>query len=111
MFCFCLQNSLLKLQALETDLCSAFLPTQEETPQLPAPKDPAPSSVQTSVQADGASSGGKGSCHDVLSFAIIKQPCDLQSDLRFAVLWETVPSWSKAPFSDANANVKRGDTC
>ncbi|XP_054688242.1 protein FAM13C isoform X2 [Grus americana] len=51
------ENSLLKLQALETDLCSAFLPTQEETPQLPAPKDPAPSSVQTSVQADGASYG------------------------------------------------------
>ncbi|XP_074446509.1 protein FAM13C isoform X3 [Larus michahellis] len=51
------ENSLLKLQALETDLCSAFLPTQEETPQLPAPKDPAPSSVQTSVQADGAGCG------------------------------------------------------
>ncbi|XP_065699639.1 protein FAM13C isoform X3 [Patagioenas fasciata] len=51
------ENSLLKLQALETDLCSAFLPTQEETPQLPAPRDPAPSSVQTSVQADGASCG------------------------------------------------------
>ncbi|KFP54345.1 Protein FAM13C, partial [Cathartes aura] len=51
------ENSLLKLQALETDLCSAFLPTQEETPQLPAPKDPAPSSVQTSAQADGASCG------------------------------------------------------
>ncbi|NWW47461.1 FA13C protein, partial [Pedionomus torquatus] len=51
------KNSLLKLQALETDLCSAFLPTQEETAQLPAPKDPAPSSVQTSAQADGASCG------------------------------------------------------
>ncbi|XP_054063291.1 protein FAM13C isoform X1 [Rissa tridactyla] len=51
------ENSLLKLQALETDLCSAFLPTQEETPQLPAPKDPASSSVQTSVQADGAGCG------------------------------------------------------
>ncbi|NXY67761.1 FA13C protein, partial [Glareola pratincola] len=51
------ENSLLKLQALETDLCSAFLPAQEETPQLPTPKDPAPSSVQTSVQADGASCG------------------------------------------------------
>ncbi|KFW68370.1 Protein FAM13C, partial [Pygoscelis adeliae] len=51
------ENSLLKLQALDTDLCSAFLPTQEETPQLPAPKDPAPSSVQTTVQADGASCG------------------------------------------------------
>nr|XP_013811380.1 PREDICTED: protein FAM13C [Apteryx mantelli mantelli] len=51
------ENSLLKLQALETDLCSAFLATQEETPQLPASKDPAPSSVQTSVQADGASCG------------------------------------------------------
>ncbi|XP_052533197.1 protein FAM13C isoform X5 [Tympanuchus pallidicinctus] len=55
--CSSSENSLLKLQAIETDLCSAFLPTQEETPQLPAPKDPAPSSVQTSVQADGASSG------------------------------------------------------
>lgn len=55
--CSVSENSLLKLQALETDLCSAFLTTQEETPQLPAPKDPAPSSVQTSVQADGASSG------------------------------------------------------
>ncbi|KFV17292.1 Protein FAM13C [Tauraco erythrolophus] len=52
------ENSLLKLQALETDLCSAFLPAQEETPQLPAPKDPATSSVQSSsVQADGASCG------------------------------------------------------
>ncbi|KFR11089.1 Protein FAM13C, partial [Opisthocomus hoazin] len=51
------ENSLLKLQALETDLCSAFLPTQEETPQLPAPKDPAPSSAQTSVLTDGASCG------------------------------------------------------
>ncbi|XP_030909018.2 protein FAM13C isoform X2 [Melopsittacus undulatus] len=51
------ENSLLKLQALETDLCSAFLPTQEETSQLPASKDPAPSSTQTSVQADGASCG------------------------------------------------------
>ncbi|XP_015721474.1 protein FAM13C isoform X2 [Coturnix japonica] len=57
------ENSLLKLQALETDLCSAFLPTQEETPQLPAPKDPAPSSVQTSVQADGASSGEPSPAH------------------------------------------------
>uniref|UniRef100_K7G9R4 Family with sequence similarity 13 member C n=1 Tax=Pelodiscus sinensis TaxID=13735 RepID=K7G9R4_PELSI len=50
------QNSLLKLQALETDLCSAFLPTQEETPQLQAFKDSATSSLQSTVQADGASS-------------------------------------------------------
>ncbi|XP_067408638.1 protein FAM13C [Emydura macquarii macquarii] len=51
------ENSLLKLQALEADLCSAFLPTQEETPQLQAFKDPAPSSIQSSVQTDGASCG------------------------------------------------------
>ncbi|XP_056350920.1 protein FAM13C isoform X3 [Oenanthe melanoleuca] len=51
------ENSLLKLQALETDLCSAFLPAQEETPQLPAPKDAAPSPAQSSVQADGAGCG------------------------------------------------------
>ncbi|XP_066047741.1 protein FAM13C isoform X3 [Chamaea fasciata] len=53
------ENSLLKLQALETDLCSAFLPAQEETPQLPAPKDTAPSPAQSSVQADGAGCGEK----------------------------------------------------
>ncbi|XP_063262129.1 protein FAM13C isoform X2 [Prinia subflava] len=51
------ENSLLKLQALEADLCSAFLPAQEETPQLPAPKDTAPSPAQSGVQADGASCG------------------------------------------------------
>uniref|UniRef100_A0A8C8RLJ3 Family with sequence similarity 13 member C n=1 Tax=Pelusios castaneus TaxID=367368 RepID=A0A8C8RLJ3_9SAUR len=51
------ENSLLKLQALEADLCSAFLPTQEETPQQQAFKDPAPSSIQSSVQTDGASCG------------------------------------------------------
>uniref|UniRef100_A0A8C3XEB8 Family with sequence similarity 13 member C n=1 Tax=Cyanoderma ruficeps TaxID=181631 RepID=A0A8C3XEB8_9PASS len=51
------ENSLLKLQALETDLCSAFLPAQEETPQLPAPKDTAPSPAQGGVQADGAGCG------------------------------------------------------
>ncbi|KAH0623482.1 hypothetical protein JD844_006263 [Phrynosoma platyrhinos] len=60
MFCFCLQNSLLKLQALETDLCSAFLPNQDETPQLPALKDPIPSSVPASVQADGDNCGEPG---------------------------------------------------
>nr|XP_009674685.1 PREDICTED: protein FAM13C isoform X6 [Struthio camelus australis] len=51
------ENSLLKLQALETDLCSAFLTTQEGAPQLPASKDPAPSAVQTGVQTDGGSCG------------------------------------------------------
>ncbi|XP_064518483.1 protein FAM13C isoform X2 [Pseudopipra pipra] len=50
-------NSLLKLQALESELCSAFLPSQEETPQLPAPKDAAPPSAQSGVQADGAGGG------------------------------------------------------
>ncbi|XP_066180323.1 protein FAM13C isoform X3 [Sylvia atricapilla] len=53
------ENSLLKLQALETDLCSAFLPAQEETPQLPAPKDTAPSPAQSGVPADGAGCGEK----------------------------------------------------
>ncbi|XP_066475258.1 protein FAM13C isoform X2 [Tiliqua scincoides] len=51
------ENSLLKLQALETDLCSAFLPTQEEIPQLPASKDSVTSSIQNSLQGDGDSCG------------------------------------------------------
>ncbi|EPY83050.1 hypothetical protein CB1_000599002 [Camelus ferus] len=47
------QNSLLKFQALETDLCSAFLTNQEEAAQVPAVKDPAPALTQ-SVPAEGA---------------------------------------------------------
>lgn len=58
MFCFCWQNSLLKLQAVETDLCSAFLTHQEEAAQVHGVKDPAPVSTQ-SVPAEGAGAAGK----------------------------------------------------
>ncbi|XP_047408256.1 protein FAM13C isoform X2 [Sciurus carolinensis] len=49
------ENSLLKLQALESDLCSAFLINQEEAAQVHGIKEPAPVSTQ-SVPADGADS-------------------------------------------------------
>lgn len=52
MFCFCLQNSFLKLQALETDLCSAFLPTQEEGVQSHGCKEASGSLIQT-VPSEG----------------------------------------------------------
>lgn len=58
MFCFCWQNSLLKLQALESGLCSAFLTTQEEDGQVHGAKDPAPASTQ-SVPADSVDPAGK----------------------------------------------------
>lgn len=58
MFCFCWQNSLLKLQALESGLCSAFLTTQEEDGQVHGVKDPAPASTQ-SAPADSADPAGK----------------------------------------------------
>lgn len=58
MFCFCWQNSFLKLQALESDLCSAFLTSQEEDGQVHGVKDAAPASTQ-SVPADGVDSAGK----------------------------------------------------
>ncbi|XP_040558508.1 protein FAM13C isoform X1 [Gallus gallus] len=80
--CSVSENSLLKLQALETDLCSAFLTTQEETPQLPAPKDPAPSSVQTSVQADGASSGDQYHfISPITDFSLMHQQRDSEESL------------------------------
>ncbi|EDL31974.1 RIKEN cDNA 1200015N20, isoform CRA_e, partial [Mus musculus] len=47
------ENSLLKLQALESGLCSAFLTTQEEDGQVHGVKDPAPASTQ-SAPADSA---------------------------------------------------------
>lgn len=58
MFCFCWQNSLLKLQALETDLCSAFLTNQEEAAQVHGLKDPTPASTH-SVPVEGADAAGK----------------------------------------------------
>lgn len=39
MFCFCLQNSLMKLQALDVDLCSAFTPSPEENPATQCSKE------------------------------------------------------------------------
>lgn len=97
MFCFCLQNSLLKLQALESDLCSAFLPTQEETPQLPVPKDPALSSVQTSAQADGASCGGKRPCRDhTVAWCILI--CNYKT-----AVWPAVWYWIRSPRGNSAA--------
>uniref|UniRef100_A0A8C6IDK3 Family with sequence similarity 13, member C n=1 Tax=Mus spicilegus TaxID=10103 RepID=A0A8C6IDK3_MUSSI len=52
------ENSLLKLQALESGLCSAFLTTQEEDGQVHGVKDPAPASTQ-SAPADSADPAGK----------------------------------------------------
>uniref|UniRef100_H3AU09 Family with sequence similarity 13 member C n=1 Tax=Latimeria chalumnae TaxID=7897 RepID=H3AU09_LATCH len=57
MFCFCLQSSLLKLQALEADLCSTFLSSQEDGAQVQGHKDPC-SQLNHSCQADETSSGG-----------------------------------------------------
>ncbi|XP_069467322.1 protein FAM13C [Ambystoma mexicanum] len=48
----CDENSFLKLQSLESDLCSAVLPNQEEGAQLQGAKDPVPSLGQGG-QADG----------------------------------------------------------
>ncbi|KAF4018826.1 hypothetical protein G4228_010814 [Cervus hanglu yarkandensis] len=56
------ENSLLKLQAVETDLCSAFLTHQEEAAQLHGVKDPAPVSTQ-SVPAEGAGAADPAPVH------------------------------------------------
>ncbi|XP_047925333.1 protein FAM13C isoform X9 [Anser cygnoides] len=83
------ENSLLKLQALETDLCSAFLPTQEETPQLPAPKDPTPSSVQTSVHLDGASCGDQYHfISAIIDFSLMHQQRDSEEPLPAQRDWQ-----------------------
>ena len=71
MFCFCWQNSFLKLQALETDLCSAFLTHQGEATQVHGVKDPALVATQSSP-AGGADATGKrlGWAREVLSCAL-----------------------------------------
>ncbi|XP_055454901.1 protein FAM13C isoform X1 [Psammomys obesus] len=56
------ENSFLKLQALESDLCSAFLTNQEEDGQVHGVKDPAPASTQ-SVPADGVDSADPVPAH------------------------------------------------
>ncbi|XP_014349225.2 protein FAM13C [Latimeria chalumnae] len=51
------ESSLLKLQALEADLCSTFLSSQEDGAQVQGHKDPC-SQLNHSCQADETSSGG-----------------------------------------------------
>ncbi|KAF6317164.1 family with sequence similarity 13 member C [Rhinolophus ferrumequinum] len=78
MFCFCWQNSLLKLQALETDLCSAFLTNQEEAAQVHGVKDPAPASPQ-SVPAEEADAADPAPVHSDVQNGADSAPEDLQS--------------------------------
>ncbi|KAG8523047.1 Protein FAM13C, partial [Galemys pyrenaicus] len=71
-------NSLLKLQALETDLCSAFLTNQEEATQVHGVKDPAPVSTQ-SVPAEGADAADPAPDHRDGQSEADSMPEDLQS--------------------------------
>ncbi|KAL6049337.1 hypothetical protein STEG23_029246, partial [Scotinomys teguina] len=72
------ENSLLKLQALESDLCSAFLTSQEEDGQVHNGKDPAPASSQ-SVPADNVDSADPMPTHKDAQSDADGPPEDLQS--------------------------------
>ncbi|CAK7303958.1 Protein FAM13C [Vulpes lagopus] len=72
------ENSLLKLQALETDLCSAFLTNQEEAAQVHGLKDPAPASTQ-SVPEEDADAAGPAPVHKDGQNEADGAPEDLQS--------------------------------
>ncbi|GAB5578395.1 protein FAM13C isoform X3 [Prionailurus iriomotensis] len=72
------ENSLLKLQALETDLCSAFLTNQEEAAQVHGLKDPDPVSTQ-SVLAEGADVAAPAPAHKDGQNEADSAPEDLQS--------------------------------
>ncbi|XP_073935004.1 protein FAM13C isoform X2 [Castor canadensis] len=72
------ENSLLKLQALESDLCSAILTNQEEAVQVHGFKDPAPASTQN-VPADGADSADPMPVHKEGQNEADSAPEDLQS--------------------------------
>ncbi|XP_047558667.1 protein FAM13C isoform X3 [Lutra lutra] len=72
------ENSLLKLQALETDLCSAFLANQEEAAQVHGLKDPTPVSTQ-SAPAEGADAADPAPVHKDGQNEADSTPEDLQS--------------------------------
>ncbi|MBN3302782.1 FA13C protein, partial [Amia calva] len=56
MFCFCLQSSFLKLQALEVDLCSTFVPSQEDGAQGQGSKEQSLPTAR-SVQGEEGNAG------------------------------------------------------
>ncbi|CAO2608370.1 Protein FAM13C, partial [Lemmus lemmus] len=72
------QNSLLKLHAIESGLCSAFLTTQEEDGQVHGVKDPAPAATQ-SVPADSVDSAEPMATHKDVQSDADGPPEDLQS--------------------------------
>uniref|UniRef100_A0A8C8UCW6 FAM13A-like domain-containing protein n=1 Tax=Peromyscus maniculatus bairdii TaxID=230844 RepID=A0A8C8UCW6_PERMB len=72
------ESSLLKFQALESDLCSAFLMGQEEDGQVHGVKDPAPASTQ-SVPADNVDSADPVPTHKDAQSDVDGTPEDLQS--------------------------------
>ncbi|CAO2608368.1 Protein FAM13C [Lemmus lemmus] len=72
------ENSLLKLHAIESGLCSAFLTTQEEDGQVHGVKDPAPAATQ-SVPADSVDSAEPMATHKDVQSDADGPPEDLQS--------------------------------
>uniref|UniRef100_G1M7A4 Family with sequence similarity 13 member C n=1 Tax=Ailuropoda melanoleuca TaxID=9646 RepID=G1M7A4_AILME len=72
------ENSLLKLQALETDLCSAFLTNQEGAAQVHGLKDPTPASTH-SAPVEGADAADPAPVHKDGQNEADSAPEDLQS--------------------------------
>uniref|UniRef100_W5MHV9 Family with sequence similarity 13 member C n=1 Tax=Lepisosteus oculatus TaxID=7918 RepID=W5MHV9_LEPOC len=70
MFCFCLQSSFLKLQALDVDLCSAFVPSQEDSAQIQGNKEQSLPTAR-SVQAEESSNPGA-----LTTFIFSREHCD-----------------------------------
>ncbi|KAM6185296.1 protein FAM13C isoform 2-T2 [Rhynchocyon petersi] len=73
-----IENSLLKLRALESDLCSAFLTNQEEAAQVHGVKDPDPAATH-SMPADEVDSADPAPVHKDWQNEADDGPEDLQS--------------------------------
>ncbi|XP_005070841.1 protein FAM13C isoform X2 [Mesocricetus auratus] len=73
------ENSLLKLQALESDLCSAFLTNQEEDGPVHGVKDPAPATTQSVPADSGVDSADPMPTHKDAQSDADGTPEDLQS--------------------------------
>ncbi|XP_051883583.1 protein FAM13C isoform X2 [Pristis pectinata] len=89
MFCFCLQNSLMKLQTLDVDLCSAFLPSPEERSATQCSKEQAPQIGRNGTADEGSSGEHSTIIAPIIDFKLMHQQRDSDEPIPAFESWQS----------------------
>ncbi|XP_067858690.1 protein FAM13C isoform X2 [Heptranchias perlo] len=83
------ENSLMKLQSLGVDLCSAFLPNQEEGPSTQRSKEPTPQLGRNGLVDEGSSGEHYTIIAPIIDFKLMHQQRDSDEPISAFKSWQS----------------------